>query len=526
MTDNTITQKYDALIVGAGHNGLTCGAYLARAGKKTLILERKPNIGGASVTEEFAPGYRASTYSFIMGHLHPRVIAELELRKHGLEHIPAPNVCNPTEDDCIVFSKDPKKTHEQIARFSRKDADNYPRFFEHFQSTVTLLRELQMLTPINPFRRDLAGLFKTAKTAWKLRNYEKEIYTLMQTLSLSAFDYVSRWFESDIVKAKFMFWATIGGNVGPYSPGTAFYLVAHLIGQTGLSFARGGMGSIADAIAGAGKQHGMEIRTRADVAEIMVRDGRAYGVRLASGEEILSGIVVSNVNAKVTFGGMVKRRHLPEEFMRWIDGYRARGKSFKLLCAIDRLPQYKGFSSERTGVEYPAYSHIGPTPEFLERAFDEAKFGWYSSEPFLSPSIPTWYDHTLAPKGKHIITFQGGVTPYEIKNSTWEAEKPQLLRNIYAVMDRFAPGFSDSVIDHKLFLPRDIEDDINMPGGHTQHGELTLDQLFMMRPAPGYADYRTPLKNLYQCGASTHPGGAVSAVPGHNAAREILKDRK
>lgn len=526
MTHDTSTQKYDAVIVGAGHNGLTCGAYLARTGKSVLVLERKPHIGGASVTEEFAPGYRASTYSFIMGHLHPKVIAELELRKYGLEAIPVPDVCNPTEEDCIVFSKEPKKTHAQIARFSRQDADNYPRFFEHLQSTVKLLREVQMLTPTNPFRRDPAGLFRTAKIAWKLRHYEKEIYTLMQTLSLSAFDYVSRWFESDIVKAKFMFWATIGGNVGPYSPGTAFYLVAHLIGQTGLSVAKGGMGAIADALAGAGKAHGMRIRTAADVAEILIRDGRAHGVRLASGEEIPAGIVVSNLNAKVTFGGIVKRRHLPPEFMRWIDGYRTRGKSFKLLCAIDRLPRYKGFSSQRTGVEYPAYAHIGPTPEFLERAFDEAKFGWYSSEPFLSPSVPTWYDDTLAPKDKHIITFQGGVTPYEIKNSTWEAEKPRLLRNIYAVMDRFAPGFSASVMHHRLFLPRDIERDLNMPGGNTQHGELTLDQLFMMRPAPGYADYRTPLKNLYQCGASTHPGGAVSAVPGHNAAREILKDWK
>ena len=297
------------------------------------MLEHKPHIGGASVTEEFAPGYRASTYSFIMGHPHPRVIAELDLRKHGLESIPVPDVCNPTEDDRIVFSKDPKKTHAQIARFSRRDVDNYPRFFEYLQSTVKLLREVQMLTPTNPFRRDPAGLFKTARLAWKLRNYEQEIYTLMQTLSLSAFNYVSRWFESDIVKAKFMFWATIGSNVGPYSPGTAFYLVAHLIGQTGLSFAKGGMG----AIAGAGKAHGMRIRTAADVAESLVSNGWAHGVRLTDGEEIPAGIV--------------KRDQLPAEFMRWIDGYRTRGKSFKLLCAIDRLPRYKGFSSERTGDE-------------------------------------------------------------------------------------------------------------------------------------------------------------------------------
>ena len=510
--------------MGGGHNGLTCGAYLARAGRKILVVERKSRIGGASVTEEFSPGFRASTYAFIMGHLHPKVIGDLELRQYGLENISVPDVINPTDGDCIVFTKDPVKTREQIARFSRRDAENYPRFFEQMQSTVRLLRQLQLETPVDPFRRDLPGLARTARLAWKLRNAKSEIHTLIQTLSLSAHDYVSRWFETDIVKAKFMYWATIGGNVGPYSPGTAFYMVAHLIGQTGLSFAKGGMGSIAEAIARSGQAHGMQIRTGAPVDEILVRDGRATGIRLESGEEIHASRVISNANAKVTFGGLVRREHLPDSFLEWVDGYRARGKSFKLLCAVDRLPQYRGFSREKTGVEYPAYAHICPTPEFLERAFDEAKFGWYSSEPFLSPIVPTYYDDTLAPEGKHVVTFQGGVTPYELRNATWDAERPRLLRNVYGVMDRFAPGFSDSVIDCKLYLPQDIEDDIGMPGGNTQHGELTMDQLFFMRPVPGYADYRSPVKQLYQCGASTHPGGAVSAVPGHNAAREILKD--
>ena len=519
-----MTNSYDAVIVGAGHNGLTCGAYLARSGKRVLALERKQQVGGASVTEEFSPGFKASTYSFIMGHLHPKVISDLELRKHGLENIEVPNVINPTDDDCIVFSKDPVKTREQIARFSKRDADNYPKFFERLQSTISVLRRLQLETPVNPFRKDPAGLWKTARFVWRYRDSEKEFYNLIRTLSLSAHDYVSRWFETDIVKAKFMYWATIGGNTGPYSPGTAFYLVTHLIGQTGMSFARGGMGNIANAIAKSGEAHGMEVRCGTEVEEILVRDGRAYGVRLTGGQEIHAKRVVSNLSAKVTFGNLVAREHLPDEFMEDIDGFRTRGMSFKLLCAIDSLPRYKGFSQEKTGVEYPAYAHICPTPEFLERAFDEAKYGWYSSEPFLSPIVPTYYDDSLAPDGKHVITFQGGVSPYELRNSTWKIEGPRLVKNVMSVMNRFAPGFSDSVIDYKLFTPKDIEDDINMPGGNTQHGELTLDQLFFMRPVPGYADYRSPVKSLYQCGASTHPGGAVSAVPGHNAAREILSE--
>ena len=518
--------KYDAIIIGGGHNGLTCGAYLARAGRKVLVLEAKSVVGGATVTEEFSPGFRASTYSFIMGHLHPKVIADLELRRFGLENVEVPNVFNPTDDDGIVFSRDPVKTREQIARFSHKDAENYPEFFTHLQTTVKMLRDLQLETPVNPFDKSLRGLWKSGRMAWKLRKHEKEILSLLQVLSLSAHDYVSRWFETDIVKAKFMFWATIGGNVGPYSPGTAFYLVAHLIGQIGMNFARGGMGAISESIARSGQAHGLEIRCNAPVADILVENNRAIGVRVGSGEEFRAGKVISGTNVKVTFGKLIRREQLSADFMHWVDGYRVRGKSFKLLCAVDRLPEYRGFDASRTGIEYPAYSHICPTPEYLERAYDEAKFGWYSSEPFLSPVVPTYYDDSLAPRGKHIVTFQGGVTPYALQNGRWDQEKPHLYQRIMQVMDRFAPGFSESVIDKKLLLPKDIEDDINMPGGNTQHGELTLDQLFFMRPVPGCADYRTPVKDLYLCGASSHPGGAVSAVPGHNAAREVLADMK
>lgn len=516
---------YDAILVGGGHNGLTCGAYLAKAGKRVLVLEQKDVVGGAAVSEEFAPGFRASTYSFIMGHLHPKVIEELELKKHGLSYINIDSVANPTEDDCIVFTtRDPEATRRQIARFSQKDAENYPKFFAELSSTVKLMQKLQLETPFNPFDKSPSGLMKSARFAWKYKDAEQEIYNLVTALSLSAHDYVSRWFESDIVKAKFMFWATIGGNVGPYSPGTAFYIVSHLVGQNGMCFPKGGMGGITQALAKAGEAHGMEIRTGADVEEITVTDGRATGVRIATGEEITARRVISNVSAKNTFGGLVKRDHLPEDFARRIDGFRTRGMSFKLLCAVDRLPVYKGFDAEKCGIEYPGYAHICPTPEFLEKAYDEAKYGWYSSEPFLSPSVASYFDPSLAPEGKHVVTFQGGVTPYELRNGNWDHEREGLLRNVYRVMDRFAPGFSDSVIDSKLYLPKDIEDDIRMPGGNTQHGELSLDQLFFMRPVPGYADYRSPVDGLYQCGASTHPGGAVSAVNGHNAAREILKD--
>jgi phytoene dehydrogenase-like protein len=519
-----LTRTYDALIVGGGHNGLTCGAYLSRAGLKVLVLERRHLVGGAAVTEEFSPGFRASTFSFIMGHLHPKVVAELELEKFGLQRLEVPDVIYPLyDDDCIVFNKDPKKNREQIARFSKKDAEVYPQFFEYLSGSINLLRQLQLETPFDPTRRNLKSRLKTASFAWRYRNVGKDFYRIIDTLSMSAYDYVSQWFESDVVKATFLYWATIGGNVGPYAPGTAFYLVAHLIGQTGMSFSRGGMGQISESIAASGKSHGMEIEVSCAVQEILVRNGRTYGVRLESGEEIHGKLVASNVNAKTIFGGLVNKDHLPDEFLHDIRSFRAKGSSFKINCAVDTLPRYKGFSEEKTGVSYPAYAHIAPTSEYLERAYDEAKYGWYSSKPFLSPIVPTVFDDTLAPPGKHVVTLYGGVTPYALKDASWDDERDQLVQNTMDVMDEFAPGFSSSVLDMQLLLPPDIERIIGMPGGNTQGGDLTLDQMFFMRPAPGYADYRSPIRNLWQCGSSTHPGGGVMGMGGHNAAREILK---
>ncbi|MEM6572704.1 MAG: NAD(P)/FAD-dependent oxidoreductase [Pseudomonadota bacterium] len=522
-----MTRVYDAIIIGGGHNGLTCGAYLSRAGLKTLVLERKHVIGGGAVTEEFSPGFRASTYSFIMGHLHPKVVAELELTKYGLDKVEVPDVINPTFDnDCIVFTKDPVKNQQQIARFSKKDAEVYPKFFEYLSGAIDLLRRLQLETPFDPTKHDFRSLMKMAGFAWRYRNVGRDLYRIVDTLSMSAYDYISQWFETDIVKAKFLYWSTIGGNVGPYAPGTAFYLVAHLIGQTGMSFTRGGMGSISNAISASGQAHGMEVEVSHGVEQVLVKDGRARGVVLANGEEIHGRLVVSNVNAKTTFTQLVAPEHLPDEFLHDIRSFRAKGSSFKLLCAVDSLPQYSGFDKEKAGTEYPAYAHIAPSCEYLERAFDDAKYGGFSENPFMSPIVPSYFDDSLAPEGKHVVSLYGGVTPYELKNASWADERDNVVKNAFKVMDRFAPGFSSTVLDYKLYLPPDIEADIGMPGGNTQHGDLTLDQMFFMRPAPGYADYRSPVKALFQCGASTHPGGSVSAVSGHNAAREILKDVK
>ena len=520
-----MTSRYDAIIVGGGHNGLTCGAYLAKAGLKTLVLERRHLVGGAAVTEEFHPGFRASTFSYIMGHLHPKVIAELDLARHGLVHLKMKEVVHPLEDDgCIIFSTDAAATRSEIARFSKKDAENYPKFFEDISRTIVVLRKLLLETPVDPGDRSASALLDVARMGWRYRGLGEEFYRIADAMTQSAYDFMSRWFESEEVKALFCYWAGIGNFRGPRSPGTAYSILFHLLGENGLGFAKGGMGSISSAIAAAGQEHGMEIATDADVKCIDVKSGRAAGVVTRDGREFTSKLVASNLAAPATFGALVPRDELPRDFMEAIDRYRCEGECFKINCAVDRLPSYRGFESGQAGVEYPAYAHIGPTIEYMERAYDDAKYGWYSTRPFVSPIVPSFIDDSLAPSGKHVVTLSGGHAPYRLRNGTWESEREHFVENVFSVMEEFSPGFRDSLIAFETYLPPDLEEVLGMPGGHELHGEVALDQLFFQRPVPHYANYRSPIRALYQCGSSAHPGGSVSAIPGHNAAREILKD--
>lgn len=517
--------KYDAIIVGGGHNGLTCGAYPARAGLRTLVLERRHIVGGAAVTEEFHPGFRASTFSYVMGHVHPKVIAELELGRYGLQHLKMKEVLHPLEsDDAIIFSSDASVTQAEIARFSRKDAEAYPQFFADITKTIRVLRELLLETPVDPGKRSWSTLVDLAKFGWRHRGTGEEIYRITDAMTQSAYDFVSQWFESEETKALFCYWAGIGNFKGPRGAGTAYSILFHLLGENGLGFARGGMGAISDAIAASGRSHGMEIVTEGSVAEIPVRGGKAIGVVTEDGREFQAKLVASGVAAPVTFGKLVRREDLPGDFMAAIDRWRAKGECFKINCAVDRPPHYRSYSTPRAGVDYPAYAHIGPTIDYMERAYDDAKYGRYSRRPFVSPIVPSIIDDSLAPSGKHVVTLCGGHAPYDLRDSDWRVEKENLVAAVFAVMDDFCPGFSDSLIAYDAYTPRDLEAVLGMPGGHELHGDVALDQLFFQRPAPGYADYRTPIKGLYQCGSSTHPGGSVSAVPGHNAAREILRD--
>ena len=525
---------YDALIIGGGHNGLVCGAYLARNGMKVKVLERRAIVGGAAVTEEFHPGFRASTFSYLMSLLHPRVIRDLDLRAHGLEVLPCSDMFSPLEDDdYVVFSDDVKKTQQQFARLNAHDAEIYPEFNRYLNEAADVVRKLLFDVPPDPSRTDLRSLKELAGFAWKYRRIGDRFYRLLDLMTMSADDFLRKWFDDSRIRAVLAYYASIGTFVSPRTPGSAYVIIHHLMGEHegagGWGFIKGGMGAVTRAIASYGLSRGLEIETEAEVEKIIVENGRAVGVGLKNGREFRAKVIASNAAAPVTFLDLVDEAELPAEFVRDIRNYRMRSSAFKINVACDRLPQYRGLPKAlKDGAlgnfTYPTYVHIAPDIEYLDRAFTEAKDGWYSSRPFITPVAPTIVDDSLAPAGKHVLNLFGGHAASELKGSDWTREKDSLARNVLSTLDHFAPGFSGDVIAMDVLTPDEIERRVNIPSGHIFHGELAPDQLFFKRPVPHYADYRSPLRGLYQCGSSTHPGGGVSGIPGHNAAREILKD--
>ena len=524
-----MAERYDAIILGGGHNGLTCGTYLARAGLRTVVLERRHVIGGAAVTEEIIPGFRFSVFSYLMSLLHPKVIADFELENHGFEVLPATDMFGPIPGrNYILFSDSVEKTQASFARFSKKDAQVYPEFDRYLMESVRILRKVLLDTPPDPSCRDWKSFKQTAAFLWKYRRVRGKLYRLIDLFTMSADDYLSEWFESTHVKAVLAYYCGIGTFVGPKSPGSAYVVTHHLMGEHagagGWGFIRGGMGTISQAIASYGRSKGLEIRTNAEVIGIDTSDGRTTGVTLADGTRIEAPVVASNVSAKLTFLKFLPRASLPAEFVRDIEGYRTYSTAFKINIACERLPQFAAFDAAACGFEYPTYTHIGPTIEYLERAYEDAKRGEWSRDPFVTAVMPSHVDNTISPAGKHVVHLFGGHAPYTLADGDWATRKDAFAKNVLRIVDEHAPGFSDGIIGMQVLTPPDIEAIIGSPHGHIFHGELQVDQLFFARPAPHYADYRSPIRGLYQCGASAHPGGGVGGVVGHNAAREILKD--
>lgn len=527
-------QRLDAIIIGAGHNGLVCAAYLAKHGLKPLVLERRPVMGGAAVTQAIAPGFRASIFSYLMSLLHPRIQAELELQRHGLEIRPCSDMLSPLDGgDYIVFSDNVARTQASFARFDPADARIYPEFDRFLNENAQLFRRLLWETPFDPTGRNWRTFRQAAGFLHRNWHISGKVFRIIDMLTMSAYDFLSEWFRDDRVKAVLAYYASIGTFAGPRTPGSAYVIMHHVMGENagtgGWGFVRGGMGAISESIAAAARELGATIQTNSAIAEVRVNGGRVLGVTTADGREYASDIVISNVDAKTLYLRMIGAEHLPGELLRDINGYRTFSTAFKMNIACERPPQYACLEralreDALAGWSYPTYVHIGPDINYLERAYDDAKYGSCSREPFITPVCPTIVDDTLAPPGKHVVNLFGGHAPYHLKNADWGTEKPRFEKVVLQTIERFAPGFSQDIIASQLLVAPDIEAMVGLPQGHIFQGELSLDQLFFQRPVAHWADYRTPVHGLYICGSSAHPGGGVSGIPGYNAAREVLRD--
>jgi phytoene dehydrogenase-like protein len=527
-------KKVDAIIIGGGHNGLVCAAYLAKYGLAPLVLERRPVVGGAAVTQEIAPGFRASTFSYLMSLLHPRIQSDLNLKRHGLEIMPCSDMLSPLDgDDYIVFSDNIGRTQASFARFNAADARIYPQFDRFLNENARLFRRLLWETPFDPTGRDWRTFKQAAGFLYRNWRIGGQAFRLIDMLAMSAYDFLSEWFTDERIKAVLAYYASIGTFAGPKSPGSAYVIMHHIMGENagagGWGFVKGGMGSISDSIAAAARELGADIQTNSAIAEVQVSNGRAVGVTTTDGRSYTADRVISNVDAKTLYLKMVGERHLPADLVRDISNYRTFSTAFKMNIACERPPQYTCLQrairdDALAGWSYPTYVHIGPDIDYLERAYDDAKYGSYSTHPFITPVCPTIVDKTLAPPGKHIVNLFGGHAPHRLKEHDWSSEKARFEKVVLDTVDRVAPGFSRDVIARQFLIAPDIENIVGLPQGHIFQGELSLDQLFFKRPVAHWADYRTPIRGLYICGGSMHPGGGVSGIPGYNAAREVLRD--
>ncbi len=524
----------DILVVGGGHNGLVCAAYLAEAGLKVTILERRDIVGGAAVTEEFHPGFRNSAASYTVSLLNPKIIADLDLHRHGLEIVER-KVGNflPLEDGYLLAGEG--ITAGEVAKFSAQDADRLGEFNARLDTIADTLRELVLETPPNLRQGGWMGalpeVFKSLSLGGKLSNLDLTAKRdLLELFSKSAGDWLDGWFESEPIKALLGFDGIVGNYASPYSPGSAYVLLHHVFGEVNgkkgaWGHAIGGMGAITQAMARACEERGVEIRTSCPVDQVLTEDGRAVGVQLESGEQIHARAVVSNLNPKLLFGSLVDDADQPEDFRDRIRRYRCGSGTFRMNVALDRLPDFTCLPGE--GDHLTAGIIIAPSLDYMDRAYADARrFGW-SREPIVEMLIPSTLDTSLAPAGQHVASlFCQHVAPELPDGRSWDDHREDVADLMIETVDKWAPGFADSVLGRQIHSPLDLERKFGLVGGDIFHGALSLDQLFSARPVLGHADHRSPVKALYQCGSGTHPGGGVTGAPGHNAAREILRDAK
>jgi phytoene dehydrogenase-like protein len=527
--------SYDIIIIGGGHNGLVAACYLAKAGLKTLVLERREVVGGAAVTEEIHPGFRCSTLAHNSAPFFPQIVKDLQLARHGLEVI-TPEVrvlALVPEDRSICIYNDTARTISEIEKVSTKDAKSYAEFERSFSRIGKMLRPLLTMTPPAIEHPSPGELWNLGKLGRSFRGLgKKDAYRLLRWGPMAVADLVAEWFETETLRAVVAARGIFGAFAGPWSAGTSAGLLwqaamdGHAIGPS--AFVRGGMGALTEALARSARSAGVEIRTGTEVEKIEAVEEGASRVVLKSGDEISAGAIVSNADPRTTFLKLVDPVDLDPNFLLKIRNYRAVGVSAKINLALSGLPSFTGIAgdAEVAKSKLSGRIHIGPDIDYLERAFDAAKYGDYSAAPHMDITIPSLFDPALAPAGAQVMSVYVQYAPYKLKDGDWNSRREEFADKVVDVLAGYAPNLKELIVARQVITPLDLEETYGLSGGHIHHGEQSLDQSFAFRPLIGWAQYRTPIKGLYLCGAGTHPGGGITGGPGANAAREIVRDFK
>jgi phytoene dehydrogenase-like protein len=520
---------YDVVVVGGGHNGLVTAAYLARAGRKVLVLERRHLVGGAAVTEEVFPGFKFSVCSYVVSLLRPEIIRELDLPRHGLEILPLDGTFTPMPDgDYLWRMDDHARTRREIYRHSPLDAEAYDEYGKAMVEMARFVKPILAMVPPDPLT--VAGAARLLPMAQRFRALPRsQQRNLVQLMTMSAVDLLDQWFETDVLKATMSASGIIGTFLGVRSPGTAYVLLHHYMGEIDGAFRawglpKGGTGAVSNAIAAAARAAGVEIRTEAAVERITVKDGRATGVVLASGEEVTGRVVASCLDPHRTFLRLLEPGTLDGEFVEEVKRYKLRGSSGKVNLALDALPDFKSLPGP--GAHLRGAISLSPSVEYMERAYDDAKYGEFSRRPYMDVIIPSLSDPSVCPPGKHVMSCFVQYAPFKLREGTWDDQREAFGDTVVATLAEHAPNLKDIILHRQVVTPLDLEREWGLTEGNIFQGELSLEQLFFLRPVPGWARYRTPVRGLWMCGSATHPGGGIMGAPGRLAALEMLKDGK
>jgi len=530
-TGASTTGEYDAIVVGGGHNGLTHAAYLAKAGLRTLVLERAEMVGGAAITEEVIPGFQFTTFSYALSLLRPEIIQELNLVEHGFLPLMMPSSFHPTGDgDYLLIGDDHQQNLQEIRRHSPRDADSYERYHHDLDRVVQAVQPLFDNAPPDVFGHDPED---QADVKWLLDHLggldKKVVHDTVRLLTGSASDWIEGYFEHPGVQGYHASSSVIGNKIGPMSPGSGLVLLFHKMGEHdgdlgSWAFHKGGNGGFTQVLARSAEAFGAEIRVGAPVTAVLTDNGRAVGVALEDGTELRAPVVVSALDPRRTFLELVDPRELPDDLVSDVTRMKFRGVSAKVNFALDDLPVFPALAHTRE--HYGGFVNIGPTIEYVERAFDAAKYGWYSERPYIDAAIQSVVDPDMAPPGKHVLSCFVQYAPYELRGSDWDSERERFGDTTQAVLEEHFPGFGDLVLHREVVTPVDIERRTGLTEGNIFAGEFLAPQMYFFRPAPGWSQYRTPIEGYYQCGSGTHPGGCVIGSPGKLAAQRVLRDQR